>query len=672
MKRAVIGTAGHIDHGKTALVKALTGIDTDRLPEEKARGITIDLGFAYMDLEGASTAGIKWRVGIVDVPGHERFVKNMLAGATGIDIALLVVAADDGVMPQTVEHLEILGLLGLRHGAVVITKKDLVDREWLALVKEDIKDLTKGTFLWGAPLIEVDSLKGEGIAELKEVIRGLLEGTEEEAIQGLFRLPIDRAFTVQSFGCVVTGTVLSGQVKVGEEVELLPVKEVVRVRGIEVHGEKIGSAVKGQRAALNLGGIKTSEVRRGFELSVPGYLSPTELLDCHLHHLSSTGSPPQADAASHRPLRNGERVRFHIATTEVMGRVVLLDKEVLMPGEKGLVQFRLEGPVVAERGEHYVIRSYSPCRTIGGGRVLRGCASRLRRFQEDTLKELQILLEGDDREVIGQALRGSRNYLLSEEELVKSLNIHPSRVREIVEELIAKGVLTTTREDSKVLLVDRQRLESLKIKMLKSLEDFHRTNPLRVGVEESTLKVHLSREIPPPLFSLVLAELSREGLITISDHKVSTSGFQVKLSQEDKKIAEEMERAFLQGKFNPPAPESASGGLSQGSASGGSRPQGPLQRKTYQDLLSLLLEQKTLIEIEKEKSLYIHAKVLEELKGLVAGFVKEKGSITVADLRDLVNTSRKYAVPLLEYLDKIHFTRREGDRRVLHDSAESP
>ncbi|HHT9155354.1 MAG TPA: selenocysteine-specific translation elongation factor, partial [Candidatus Tripitaka sp. YC43] len=633
MKRAVIGTAGHIDHGKTALVKALTGIDTDRLPEEKARGITIDLGFAYMDLEGGSTTGIKWRVGIVDVPGHERFVKNMLAGATGIDIALLVVAADDGVMPQTVEHLEILELLGLRHGAVVVTKKDLVDREWLVLVKEDIKDLTKGTFLWGAPLIEVDSLNGEGIAELKEVIRGLLEGTEEGAIQGLFRLPIDRAFTVQGFGCVVTGTVLSGQVKVGEEVELLPVKEVVRVRGIEVHGEKVESAVKGQRAALNLGGIKTSEVRRGFELSVPGYLSPTELLDCHLYHLSGAGGPPQvenppslrlysgqafgrADSASHRPLRNGERVRFHIATTEVMGRVVLLDKEVLMPGEEGLVQFRLEGTVVAERGEHYVIRSYSPCRTIGGGKVLRGCASRLRRFQEDTLKELQILLEGDDREVIGQALRSSGNYLLSEEELVKSLNIHPSRVREVVEELMAKGILTTIREDSRVLLVDRQRLESLKIKMLKSLEDFHRTNPLRVGVEESTLKVHLSREIPPPLFSLVLTELSREGLATISDHRVSTSGFQVKLSPEDKKIAEEMERAFLEGKFNPPAPETL---LSQGFASS--------QRKTYQDLLSLLLEQKTLIEIEK--SLYIHAKVLEELKGLVAGFIKEKGSITV-------------------------------------------
>ncbi|HHT9132759.1 MAG TPA: EF-Tu/IF-2/RF-3 family GTPase, partial [Candidatus Tripitaka californicus] len=432
-------------------------------------------------------------------------------------------------------------------GAVVITKKDQVVREWLALVKEDIKELTKGTFLWGAPMIEVDSLKGEGIAELKEVIRGLLEGTEEEAVQGLFRLPIDRAFTVQGFGCVVTGTVLSGQVKVGEEVELLPVKEAVRVRGIEVHGEKVESAVKGQRAALNLGGIKTSEVRRGFELSVPGYLSPAELLDCHLHHLSSAGGPPQvenppsfgfaqdkpfgrADAASHRPLRNGERVRFHIATTEVMGRVVLLDKEVLMPGEKGLVQFRLEGPVVAERGEHYVIRSYSPCRTIGGGKVLRGCASRLRRFQEDTLKELQILLEGDDREVIGQALRSSRNYLLSEEELVKSLNIHPSRVREAVTELMAKGILTTIREDSKVLLVDRRRLESLKIKMLKGLEDFHRTNPLRMGVEESTLKVHLSREIPSPLFSLVLTELSREGLVTISDHRVSTSGFQVKLS----------------------------------------------------------------------------------------------------------------------------------------------
>ncbi|HHT9153903.1 MAG TPA: selenocysteine-specific translation elongation factor [Candidatus Hypogeohydataceae bacterium YC40] len=636
MKRVVIGTAGHIDHGKTALVKALTGIDTDRLPEEKARGITIDLGFAYMDLEGG------WRVGIVDVPGHERFVKNMLAGATGIDIALLVIAADDGVMPQTVEHLEILELLGLKQGVVVVTKKDLVEREWLGLVKEDIKELTKGTFLEGAPLVEVASPKGEGIAELKGVIRELLENAKEEAVQGLFRLPIDRAFTIQGFGCVITGTVLSGQVKVGEEVELLPVKEVLRVRGIEVHGEKVECAVRGQRAALNLGGVKTSEVRRGFGLSIPGYLDPTELVDCHLHHLSS----------SRRPIQNGERVRFHIATTEVMGRVVLLDREVLRAGEECFVQFRLEGPVVAERGDHYVIRSYSPCRTIGGGKVLRCCTSRLRRFKEDAIKELQLLLVGDEKEVIEQALLKSKDYLLSSEELVKSLNIYPSRVKEVIDELTAKGTLAVIKEDSKVLFAHKQRLESLKIEILKKLEDFHTDNPMRLGLEESLLRLQLPGQVSPPLFSLVISELSKEGFVTVTDHKISTVGFQVRLSQEEKKIMEEIEEAFLRDKFSPPGLETLV-------------PQEPPLRQKHQNLLSLLLEQKTLIKVEE--GLYFHAKAVEELKGVVASFVKERGSITVADLRDIVNTSRKYAVPLLEYFDKIHFTRREGDKRVLHN-----
>jgi selenocysteine-specific elongation factor len=639
VKRAVIGTAGHIDHGKTALVKALTGIDTDRLPEEKARGITIDLGFAYMDLEGGGNT--KWRIGIVDVPGHERFVKNMLAGATGIDIALLVIAADDGVMPQTVEHLEILELLGLRQGVVVITKKDLVEREWLGLVKEDIKRLTKGTFLENAPIMEVDSLKGDGITELKGVIRGLLdEGTEEEAVEGPFRLPIDRAFTMQGFGCVVTGTVLSGQVMVGEEVELLPVKEVVKVRGIEVHGERVECAGKGQRVALNLGGIKTSEVQRGFELSIPGYLSPTELVDCYLYHLSS----------SRRPVHNGERVRFHIATTEVMGRVALLDKEALRPGETGYAQFRLEGPIVAERGEHYVIRSYSPCRTIGGGKILRGYTSKLKRFKEETLRELRLLLEGDDKEVIEQALLNHRGYPLSEEELIKSLNIYPARVKEVLGKLAEKGTLSIVKEDSRTLFVHRQRLESLKAEILGRLEDFHKANPMRLGMEESILRVNLSGEVPPPLLSQALGELKGKGVITVTDRRISTPNFQVRLSQEEKNILEEIERAFLQERFSPPDLESL-------------LPQEPSSRQRYQSLFTLLLEQKTLIETET--GLHFHARAIGELKELVARFVMEKGSITVADLRDLVSTSRKYAVPLLEYLDKIHFTRREGDRRVL-------
>ncbi len=636
MKRAVIGTAGHIDHGKTTLVKALTGIDPDRLPEEKARGMTIDLGFAYMDLEGG------WRLGIVDVPGHERFVKNMLAGATGIDIALLVVAADDGVMPQTLEHLEILKLLGLKHGVIVISKTDLVEREWLELVKEDVRDLVKGTSLEGTPIVEVSSLKKEGIDELKRTISGILEGMEEETVEGFFRLPIDRAFTIQGFGCVVTGTVLSGQVKMGEEVELLPVKEIVRVKGIEIHGEKVECAVRGQRAALNLGGIKTSEVRRGFELSVPGYLNPTELVDSYLHHLSS----------ARRPIQNGERVRLHIATSEVMGRVVLLDKESLKPGEEAFVQFRLEGPVVAERGERYVIRSYSPCRTIGGGKVLRSSAYKLKRLEEGTIKELRLLLEGNERKIIEQTLTNSKHYLLSEEDLVRFLNIYPARVKEAVEELTAKGILEKVREDSRVLLASRQRLDSIKLDVLKKLEDFHKANPLRLGMEELSLRTQLVGVVTPSLLSLILTELNQEGHIKILEHKISRSNFKITLAEGDKKILETLERAFLEAKFSPPGFEAL-------------LPQEPSYQDTYKNLLSLLLEQKTLIEVEQ--GLYFHKKVVEELKKFISDVIKDRGYITVADLRDLIHTSRKYAVPLLEYLDKIHFTKREGDKRILCD-----
>lgn len=636
MKEVVIGTAGHIDHGKTALILALTGIDTDRLPEEKTRGITIDLGFAFMDID----EGL--RVGIVDVPGHERFVKNMLAGATGIDLAMLVIAADDGVMPQTVEHLEILELLGIRHGIIVLTKKDLVDDDWLELVKEDVKRLVKGSFLQDAPIEVVSSATGEGISRLSETLKGLIRSLHVDRTQGIFRLPIDRAFTIQGFGCVVTGTVSSGEVKVGDAVEVLPLKKTVRVRGIEVHGEKTDSAHRGQRAALNLSGIKTSVVHRGFQLSLPDYLEPVQMLDCHLRYLPT----------ARRPLMSGERVRFHIATSEVMGRVILLDRDVLRPGEKTFAQFRLEGPVVAERGEHYVIRSYSPCRTIGGGEVLRAAyTKRLKRFREETLAQLRLLLEGTEQEIIEQAFLEPKNYLLSDRELTKRLNICPTRVREIIDTLTERGVLVNIKDDSQLLSVHRQKLQTTGEEILRHIEEFHRANPILRGIEVAALRTMLSADVPLPLLSRVLADLQREGLIVTLGQKVAMSDHRVELSESDKKIISTIEESFLKGKFTPPPLEKI-------------LPPDPSERERFRLLLNLIVEDGTLVEIEP--SLYFHARAIEELKDRLERSIQEKGAITVADFRDIVGASRKYVIPLLEYFDRIHLTRRVGDKRVLY------
>ena len=638
MKKVVIGTAGHIDHGKTALIIALTGIDTDRLPEEKTRGITIDLGFAYMDIDK------DLRAGIVDVPGHERFVKNMLAGATGINLAVLVIAADDGVMPQTVEHLEILELLGIKHGVLVITKKDLVGEDWLELVKGDVKALVSKTFLRDAPMRVVSSVTGEGIPELRETLKELILSLQEEQFHGVFRLPVDRAFTIQGFGCVVTGTVSSGEVRVGDEVEILPTKETARVRGIEVHEEKTGFAHRGQRAALNLSGVKTSEMHRGYQLSVPGYLEPVRMVDGYLNYLTT----------ARKPLGNGERIRFYIATSEVMGRAVLLDKEVLKPGENAFVQYRLEEPVVAERGEHYVIRSYSPCRTIGGGEVLRSTHTRkLRRLKEETLAPLRLLHEGTEKEIIEKTFLEPGRYLLSDEEISRLLNIFLPRTREIINELTEKGILVNMKENSRIFSIHRQTLSATRAEILKRLEEYHRANPMKRGAEDAALRTRLPKDMPGQLISRVLADLQKEGAITSSGQRFAITGHRVELSEPDKKTMKSIEDYFLKDKFAPPSLEKIS-------------PKNPSERDRFRSLLNILVEEGTLIEVKP--GLYFHSKVLDELKKSLEKSIRERGSITVAEFRDLVGTSRKYMVPLLEHFDSIHLTKREGDKRVLYNT----
>jgi len=686
IEHIIIGTAGHIDHGKTSLVKALTGIDTDRLPEEKQRGMTIDLGYAYLDLDSGH------RVSIVDVPGHERFVKNMLAGATSINLVLFVIAADDGIMPQTIEHLEIINLLGIRHGIVALTKKDLVTDEWLAIVQEDIKNILKGTSLEEAPIVPVSTVTGEGIETCKTIIKNLIaqiktvtvhphlnlppppfspsvrgtgggvQGNNEYSpplVGGargggklllktrddarVFRLPIDRSFTIAGYGCVVTGPILGGQISVEDEVEIFPVKKIVRVRGIEVTGELVDTAYAGQRAAINLAGVKSTEIKRGYELSIPGYLQPTKIVDASLRLIKS----------AKKPLKNRARIRFHMNTSEVMGRVILLDRDILNPGEEALCQFLLENLITTEREDRFIIRSYSPSYTIGGGKVLGYNTTRLKRFKEEFLKNLKILASGNLSDIVEQVYlnnvvrRGERPFALTIDDVSRRVNIHPSIVKGVIEELITKGMLLKFTIDGKNVIVHRDVISSLKEQILDTLKAFHKGNPLKMGTDETHLKTLLGKNINPLLVTAALSSLRNEKAVKVTDNKLSLANFKIQVSTQDKGIADKIEGLFLKAGFTPPSIEEVCAKYGASSKS----------------VIPLLIEQKKIIEVEK--GLCFHTIILDKLKENIREYIKKQGTISVAQFRDITKTSRKYAVPLLEYFDAIHFTKRTGDVRIL-------
>jgi len=637
VEHIIIGTAGHIDHGKTSLVKALTGIDTDRLPEEKQRGMTIDLGYAYLDLD------LGQRVSIVDVPGHERFVKNMLAGATSINLVLFVIAADDGIMPQTIEHLEIINLLGIRHGLVALTKKDLVTDEWLAIVQEDIKNILKGTSLEDAPIVPVSTVTGEGIETCKTIIKNLIAQIKTHDDVRVFRLPIDRSFTIAGYGCVVTGPIMGGQISVEDEVEIFPIKEIVRIRGIEVTGERVDTAFAGQRAAVNLAGAKSSEIKRGYELSIPGYLQPTKIVDASLRLIKNAKTP----------LKNRARIRFHMNTSEVMGRVILLDREQLNPGEEALCQFLLENLITTEREDRFIIRSYSPAHTIGGGRALRYNTMRLKRFKEETLKTLKILAGGNLSEIVEQVYlnnvvrRGERPFTLTIDDVSRQVNIHPSVAEKIIADFVRKGVFMKFSVEGKNVIFHKTHVLSLKERILNELRKFHKDNPLKMGTDETHLKTLLGKNINPLLITTALSSLRNEKAVKVTDNKLSLANFKIEVSTQDKGMAEKIEGLFLKAGFAPPSMEEVC--VKFGASS-----------KT---VISLLTEQKKLIEVEK--GLCFHATALEKLKENVKEYILKHGPISVAQFRDLTKTTRKYAVPLLEYFDSTHFTKRTGDVRIL-------
>ncbi len=638
IEHIIIGTAGHIDHGKTSLVKALTGIDADRLPEEKQRGMTIDLGYAYLDLDAGR------RISIVDMPGHERFVKNMLAGATSISLVLFVIAADDGVMPQTIEHLEIINLLGIKQGIVVLTKRDLVTDEWFATVRDDVKDVFRGTTLEHAPIVSVSTVTGEGIEGCKAIIKDLIAQVKTSDVLRVFRMAIDRSFTIPGYGCVVTGPVLGGQVSVEDEVEIVSLKKIVRVRGIEVTGERVNAAFAGQRAAVNLTGIKSGEIKRGYELSLPGYLHTVNVVDAALRLIKSVKNP----------LKNRTRIRFHINTSEVMGRVVLLDRELLKPGEESLVQILLESPIVTERDDRLIIRSYSPPYTIGGGKVLQHNTIRLKRFNEDALKTLRILADGNLPDIVekvylndGNAGKDRFSLVFTLEEISRRVNIHPLLLKDIVAGLLKRGVLLKFDIDSKEVIIHRDVIAALKDIIVKTLKAFHKEHPLKTGVEDGQFKSLLGNNIHSSIITAALSQLKLEKTVISVDNKWSLAGFYIEVTKQEKGVLEKMEEFFLLGGVTPPSKEE---GFTKFGASGKSA-------------FAVLVEQKRLIAVDKE--LYYHTQTLDKVKEIIREHIKKLGPITAAQFRDLTKTSRKFAIPLLEYFDAIHFTKRTGDVRIL-------
>ncbi len=625
MKHVVVGTAGHIDHGKTALVKALTGIDTDRLPEEKARGITIDLGFAYIE-EPAGPDGDGLTIEIVDVPGHERFVKNMLAGVGGIDLAMLVIAADEGAMPQTREHLAICSLLHIKSGLVVLTKRDLVEADWLELVRDDVATLTRGTFLDGAPVIAVSAKTGEGLDELRAGLRELARTVAPKPTDQLPRLPIDRVFTVRGFGTVVTGTLTQGQVAVEDRVEVYPRGLQAKVRGLQTHGRTVTEARAGQRTAVNLQGVERAAIERGDVLGALGTLVSSVLVDGTLELLE--------DAP--RPIKPRDRVRFHVGTSEIMARVLLLDRIELLPGDRTYARFRLEAPVVAVPGDRFVIRSYSPIMTIGGGSLLDVSPPRFKRKAPALLAHLAVLEHGTEPEVVEEHVRHAGASGVRLDALTGRVPFGPQRLREIVAGLVDAGAI---RAVDREWFLHRDSHDRLREEVLGLLEDFHHRHPLKSGMSREELR---GRAGAPEerVFAQLVSALEADGLVRSERDKTRLASHAVRLTPDQQRLVDRMETEFRDAGAAPPTPEDEDS-----------------------ELFQLLVTDRRLVRVKE--SLYFHADALKAIEEKLVALLREKREIAPADVKDLLGISRKYAIPLLEYFDGQRVTQRVGERRVL-------
>jgi selenocysteine-specific elongation factor len=636
MRSIIIGTAGHIDHGKTALVRALTGVDADRLPEEKRRGITIDLGFAELDLEDV-------RLGFIDVPGHERFVKNMLAGAHGIDVVALVIAADEGVMPQTREHFDICRLLGVRRGLVIITKTDTVDEELLTLVRAEAEELVASSFLEDAPILCVSARTGVGIEELKMALREVALQVPARSSEMVARLPVDRAFTMRGFGAVVTGTLVAGEIAEGDEMELLPASVRVRVRGLQVHGSQVRRAVAGERTAVNLGGVETSSIERGMTLAPVGRLQPTQIIDAQADVLESAP----------RPLRSRMRVRVHLGAAEVLARIRVLEEGgEIVPGAGGLLQLRLESAVVTLPHERFIIRSYSPSRTIAGGRILDAHATKHRgREMLQTRALLSTLMTADKATEFAVFVETAGERGLRRADVAA----RTGWTDDVLEEAANKA-----RESGKVIEADgvylgSRSFERLARATLEEVEAHHKREPLVRGLLRETLRERLFTHTAPEIFRAVISHLERTGALRSEKEIVRATTHHLSLSAADVALRDRLEKVYRQAALEAPTFDEA---LTRAGAKA--------SREHVRKIFQLLIDDCLLVRVNPD--LFFYRAALDDLIARLREYAAQhepERLIDVATFKEIAGISRKYAIPLLEYFDRERLTRRAGDKRVI-------
>ncbi len=636
VRHVIVGTAGHIDHGKSSLVEALTGTNPDRLEEEKRRGITIDLGFAFLDL-GLDSANNRVRLGFVDVPGHERFVRNMLAGVGGIDLVLLVIAADEGIKPQTREHFDICRLLGIPRGIIALTKSDLVDSDALGLMRLEIEEFVRGSFLERAPVVPLSARTGVGIDALKSELLRAIEAIPSKNASRHFRLPIDRAFAMKGFGTVVTGTLISGAVRPEDEVEVYPTRKRVRVRGLHSGGQSVAVAVAGQRTAVNLAGIEREEIRRGMVLAPPGIFRSADRLDARITLLASA-----------RALKNRARVHFHQGTLETVADVVLLGLNELPPGGSAFAQLRLDEPALLLPGDRFILRQFSPVVTIGGGAVLDVRAPRHRRQDPAVAAFLETLERANPDDVLA-ALASAAAHGLTLTDLIVRTGWTEIEARATIEKLAQSNRLRILNENP-LIVSSPAALENAVAALKKAVEDFHRANPLLPGIPRQDLRGRANTR-RPELFRAALDDLISAKAVTLSGDLVQRAGREISLSSEEARAKELIEKEFERAGLTVPSFAAVLEKL-------------PVESSRAQKILQILLREKVLIKVAED--LVFHCTAVAGLRNALAKYRHDRGNrLPIAAFKELTGITRKYAIPLLEYLDREHVTRRVGDERVI-------
>lgn len=629
----ILGTAGHIDHGKTSLVKALTGIETDRLKEEKERGITIELGFASLDLPNGQ------HIGIVDMPGHEKFVKNMVAGSSGIDVVTMVIAADEGVMPQTREHMEICSLMGIRHGVIALTKIDMVDEDLLELALDDIQDFIQDTFLEDMPIIPVSSATGQGLEEFTATLETICDSVPQRKYSSIFRLPVDRVFSMKGFGTVITGTLISGQVSVGDEIVVYPKKIVSKVRGIQVHSSSVDSTAAGTRTAINFQGLDKESVLRGDVLSSPATLIESYMVDANFLYLKSNTKPAKVRT----------RIRFHSGTSEILGYMVLLDRDELMPGDEAAVQFRLEAPVCCIKDDRYVVRSYSPVKTIGGGTILNPASQKHKLKDPVVVQGLADLLTQDNEKIISFFLSLKGFLGISLTNLRVMTNISDKKLAATLQKMLAKQEIILIDKD-KQIYVNGAVFDEFKEKSLDKLKVYHEANPLKEGMPTQELKSKFQYIEDPRFFNILFNRLEKDNAIVQDKSLVKLAGFKVALQVDQHEVKEKIMVIYQSSGLTPPFFRTICQDLK-------------LDQKTAKDVLQMLIDGKQVIKTKDD--LYFDGKAMADLEEKLIDYLKANEKITTPEFKDMVGISRKFIIPLIEYFDSIHLTIRVEDHRQL-------